>query len=122
MSDEWIASYTRRARIEAWFGIVKAHPEGGIRRGWTRHVGLIQTSLMLALTVAAINLRHLVAWARETEHPRRNRADWTRPTKASRSTTPKATSAHTRRKPRSGSSRTTHSSSPLPARRPRLTG
>lgn len=66
MSDEWIASYIRRSRIEAWFGILKAHPEGGVRRGWTRHVGLVQTSLMLALAISAINLRHLIAWARET--------------------------------------------------------
>lgn len=33
-------------------------------RGWTRHVGLVRTGLLLA--IAAVNLHQLIAWVRST--------------------------------------------------------
>lgn len=66
MSDDWIRSYARRSRVEAAFGLLKGTDTGGIRRGWTHQVGLVRTGLLLAIGVAATNLRQLLAWAKET--------------------------------------------------------
>lgn len=66
LSDEWIASYARRSRVEAAFGLLKGWTTGAVRRGWTHQVGLVRTSLLLALGVAANNLTQLLLWAKST--------------------------------------------------------
>lgn len=66
LSPEWIASYARRSRVEARFGIHKGIDTGGIRRGWTHQVGQPKTSLLLAIAVAATNLNQLLIWAKNT--------------------------------------------------------
>ena len=43
---------------------------GGIQRGWTRQHGLVKTTLLLAIAVAASNLRILLSWARRTRDTR----------------------------------------------------
>lgn len=65
-SPSWIASANRRSRIEASFGMLKGWTTGALDRGWTLQVGLVRTSLLLAVAVAASNLRQLLAWARTT--------------------------------------------------------
>lgn len=65
-SDEWIRSYSRRSRVEATFGLLKATNGGGVKRGWTGLTGLIRTALMLAIQVSACNLRTLRRWAHRT--------------------------------------------------------
>lgn len=64
MSDEWIASFSRRSRVEGGFGILKKTANGGIKRGWTRQVTRVRTAFLLALAVAASNLDQLISWAR----------------------------------------------------------
>ncbi len=66
LSDEWIKSYSRRSRIEAGFGLLKGTVTGGVQRGWTHQVGLVRTSLLLAIAVAATNLRQLLTGAKDT--------------------------------------------------------
>lgn len=34
-----------------------------VKRGWTHPVGIVKTSLLLALAVSVVNLNRLVAWA-----------------------------------------------------------
>ncbi|WP_156366840.1 hypothetical protein [Aeromicrobium sp. Leaf272] len=65
-SDEWLASYARRSRVESTFGLLKSPNGGGVKRGWTGLTGLIRTAFMLAIQVAACNLRTLLRWARAT--------------------------------------------------------
>lgn len=65
-SPEWKKSYSRRTRVEGSFGVLKSPKSGNIRRGWTHQVGLVKTSLLLAIAVAATNLQLLIAWAKRT--------------------------------------------------------
>ena len=63
-SPAWIRSYNRRSAVEATFGILKSVDDGGgVKRGWTRQVGLVKTSFLLAIYVAAQNLKMLLKWA-----------------------------------------------------------
>jgi hypothetical protein len=65
-SPGWIASYNRRSRVEASFGLLKNSKSGNVKRGWTQQVGLIKTTLLLAIAVTASNLRQLLTWSRAT--------------------------------------------------------
>lgn len=65
-SPEWQASYGRRSQVEAGFGLLKSAKVGGVRRGWTHQVGLVKTTFLLAIAVAATNLRQLLTWAART--------------------------------------------------------
>lgn len=69
-SPEWITSFNRRVRVEGGFGLLKSARSGNIRRGWTHQVGLVKTSLLLAIAVAAQNLKRLIAWCRRTGEQR----------------------------------------------------
>jgi len=68
-SPEWQTSYARRSRIEGLFGLLKAMGTGNIKRGWTRQVGLVKTSFLLAIAAMSVNLTQLLLWAK--------RNDWT---------------------------------------------
>ena len=65
-SPDWIASYARRTHVEGFFGNLKNPDTGNVRRGWTRVVGLVKTSLLTACAIAATNMRLLRAWSRRT--------------------------------------------------------
>ena len=61
-----MASFNRRSRVEASFGLLKNDATGNVKRGWTRQVGIIKTTLLLAVAPAASNLRQLLIWSRTT--------------------------------------------------------
>lgn len=65
-SPEWKASYGRRNRVEGTFGLMKSVKGGNLRRGWTHQVGIVKTSFLLAVAVAASNLASLLRWAKRT--------------------------------------------------------
>ena len=62
-SDEWIEAFNRRTYIESVFGNWKSTKTENVKRGWTYVVGLVKTTLMIALMTVAANLRKLRAWA-----------------------------------------------------------
>ena len=62
----WITSYNRRSHVEGGFGLLKNESTDHVKRGWTRQVGIIKTTLLLAVTVTASNLRQLLTWSRAT--------------------------------------------------------
>jgi hypothetical protein len=62
----WVISYNRRSRVEGGFGLLKNDTTGNVKRGWTRQVGIIKTTLLLAVAVTASNLRQLLTWSRAT--------------------------------------------------------
>jgi hypothetical protein len=65
-SPAWVASFKRRTRAEGGFGLLKNSKSGNVKRGWTHQVGLIKTTLLLAVAVTACNLRQLLTWSRAT--------------------------------------------------------
>lgn len=65
-SPDWITSYARRTHVEGYFGNLKNADTGNVRRGWTRVVGLVKTSLLTACAIAATNMRLLRAWSTRT--------------------------------------------------------
>ncbi len=65
-SPEWQASYGRRAHVESIFGNLRNPSTQNIRRGFCRVMGLIKTTLMLAVEVMAANLRLVREWAKRT--------------------------------------------------------
>ncbi|WP_395659984.1 hypothetical protein [Nocardioides sp.] len=69
-SPEWQKSYGRRVRVEGAFGLLKSAKSGGVRRGWTYQVGLVKTTLLLGIAVAATNINQLLTWARRTGNTR----------------------------------------------------
>lgn len=62
-SPEWVASYGRRSRVEASFGLLKSVRAGRVRRGWIHLTGIVKTSLMLVVAVMATNIRTMRRWA-----------------------------------------------------------
>jgi len=71
-SDEWITSFNRRTHVEGSYGNLKNTNTENINRGWCCVVGLVKTSLLLAVAVTASNIRLLRAWAKRNEdftHP-----------------------------------------------------
>lgn len=65
-SDEWIASYSRRSRVEGGFGNLKSPKTEDVRRGFTFVVGAVKAALMLVIAQVAANLRCLRQWAQRT--------------------------------------------------------
>jgi len=71
-SDEWITSFNRRTHVEGSYGNLKNTNTENINRGWCCVVGLVKTSLLLAVAVTASNIRLLRAWAKRNKdftHP-----------------------------------------------------
>jgi hypothetical protein len=62
-SRDWINAFSRRSRVEGWFGNLKNDSTEALGRGAFRVMGLCKTSLMLGVYAAATNLRLLRAWA-----------------------------------------------------------
>jgi len=62
-SRDWISSFSRRSRVEGWFGNLKDRSREALARGAFRVMGLCKSSLMLGIYAAATNLRLLDAWA-----------------------------------------------------------
>lgn len=67
-TPKWIASFARRARIEGVFGQLKEPGSNEIRRGWTRMMGVVKTSIMLVAVVAGNNIEVVRRHARATGH------------------------------------------------------
>lgn len=65
-SPEWIASFNRRTHVEGSYGNLKNTNTENITRGWCCVVGLVKTSLLLAVAAAASNIRILRGWAKRT--------------------------------------------------------
>jgi hypothetical protein len=62
-SHDWIRAFSRRSRVEGWFGNLKNDNREALNRGAFRVTGLCKTSIMLAIYAAATNLRLLRHWA-----------------------------------------------------------
>jgi len=62
----WVISFNRRSRVEASFGLLKNDTTGNVKRDWTRQVGIIKTTFLLAVAVTSSNLRQLLTWSRDT--------------------------------------------------------
>ncbi|WP_444663414.1 hypothetical protein ACT17Q_14940 [Cellulomonas sp. CW35] len=65
-SDDWIRSMGRRSSVEGTFGNLKSAKTENVRRGWINVVGIVKTSLMLALAQVAANMRLVASWTRRT--------------------------------------------------------
>jgi hypothetical protein len=65
-SDEWIASFNRRTHVEGFYGNMKNTNTENITRGWCCVIGIVKTSILLAVAVAATNIRLLRAWSKRT--------------------------------------------------------
>jgi len=61
-SRDWISSFSRRSRVEGWFGNLKDRSREALGRGAFRVMGLCKSSLMLGVYAAATNLRLLDGW------------------------------------------------------------
>lgn len=57
-SPEWKIAYDLRTYVEGMFGSLKNPDTEGVRRGFTKFVGLVMVSLGLTLAAAAANVRH----------------------------------------------------------------
>src|ERR1035437_6598775 len=55
-----------RRCVEAAFAPLKNDTTGNVKRDWTRQVGIIKTTLLLAVAVTSSNLRQLLTWSRDT--------------------------------------------------------
>lgn len=60
---DWINAFSRRSRVEGWFGNLKNEATEALNRGTFRVMGLAKTSIMLGIYAAATNLRLLRRWA-----------------------------------------------------------
>lgn len=67
-SPEWVASYRRRSRIEAIFGILKTAGSGNLRRGHIQVRGRVKITLMLTALILSANITAVRRWASETNH------------------------------------------------------
>lgn len=65
-SADWVAAFSRRSRVEGWFGNLKSENTEALGRGAFRVMGIAKTTLMLGIYSAATNMRLLRAWARRT--------------------------------------------------------
>lgn len=68
-SRDWIAAFSRRSRVEGWFGNLKGNNTEGLTRGGFRVMGIAKTSLMLGIYAAATNLRLLRLWTARRQTP-----------------------------------------------------
>lgn len=65
-TPQWQAAYARRTYVESVFGNLKNRNTENVTRGWTQLVGLVKTSLMVAVVAASFNIRMLRIWAART--------------------------------------------------------
>jgi hypothetical protein len=65
-SRQWISAFSRRSRVEGWFGNLKNDSTEALGRGAFRVMGICKTSLMLTIYAVSTNLRLLRGWARRT--------------------------------------------------------
>ena len=65
-SRAWVEAFSRRSRVEGWFGNLKNDNTEALGRGAFRVMGICKTSLMLSIYAAATNLRLLRSWAGRT--------------------------------------------------------
>ena len=63
-SQQWISAFSRRSRVEGWFGNLKNDSREALNRGAFRVMGICKTSIMLTVFAVATNLRLLRGWAR----------------------------------------------------------
>lgn len=69
-SPEWQAVYDLRTYVEGLFGSLKNPDTEGVRRGFTKYVGLPMVSLGLALAAAVCNVRHQRNfWSDDADRP-----------------------------------------------------
>lgn len=68
-SRQWITAFSRRSRVEGWFGNLKNDSREALNRGAFRVMGLCKTSLMLTLFAVATNMRLLRSWALRNGYP-----------------------------------------------------
>jgi len=45
---------------------LKSPKHGGVKRGWTQQVGIVKTTLLLAIAVVSTNLHQVLLWAKAT--------------------------------------------------------
>jgi len=55
-----------RSTIPTWPERTATGATGNVKPGWTQQVGIIKTTLLLAVAVTASNLRQLLTWSRAT--------------------------------------------------------
>jgi len=65
-SAEWIGAFSRRSRVEGWFGNLKSENTEALGRGAFRVMGIAKTTIMLGIYSAATNMRLLRTWAKRT--------------------------------------------------------
>lgn len=65
----WEKSYSRRTRVEGYFGNLKGSATEYLQRGAFRVFGLAKVSLMLLAFVVATNLRLVRRWRQRTARP-----------------------------------------------------
>lgn len=61
-TDDWQLAYDLRTYVEGFFGSLKNPDTEGVRRGFTKFVGLPLVSLGLTLAAAVCNIRHQRRW------------------------------------------------------------
>lgn len=66
---EWYRWHNQRSYVEGAFGNLKNHDRENVRRGHHRVVGLTKVSIVLALSLAAMNLRLLRIWNERVDGP-----------------------------------------------------
>ena len=65
-TPDWIRSFARRTYVEGAYGNLKSAKTENIRRGWCFVWGRAKTTLLLAVAIAASNIRILRAWSKRT--------------------------------------------------------
>ena len=73
-SPEWRAAYNRRSYVEGAFGNLKNASAENVRRGFFRLTGLGPVTVLMAVAIAACNIRQLRNWHERTglgdpDHP-----------------------------------------------------
>ena len=58
--------YARRSRVEGTVGLLKNDATGKVKRGWTCQVGIIKTTLLLAVAVTSPHLRKMLSGSWDT--------------------------------------------------------
>ena len=69
-TEAWLAAYNRRTYVEGVFGSIKSLDTEGLRRGFTRYVGLPMLTIGLTVAAAVANTRHQrMHWAGRDDAP-----------------------------------------------------
>jgi hypothetical protein len=65
-SEKWERSYALRTYVEGWYGSLKDPSTENVRRGFFRVTGLGAVTVLIALGIAACNVRQLRRWHERT--------------------------------------------------------